>query len=505
MPRRKSDPERDRPSQSPRTGVSADHEHGRDERTEPGTGSPVATLHGALGNQAVQRLHEGGRSNGPSPADREREREARRVADRVVRSSPAESITATETEGASPSRPATEGTTLNRGTPLPGPVRSFFEPRFGRTFGDVRVHTDAAADDAAGRLHAEAFTYGTDIAFRRGAFDPASEDGRRLLAHELAHVVQQRATGVGTVQRQESTGSRSHPEKPSPSEYVDRYTGLFGLDETGLGRDLFTLVWQSARHGSFVESVLAELGSDDREQVAWAFAVAAKRLGSLADLGESGGGRTALEAVARALPRSGLRIDVEEAVEEGPQRLRERQREAAQAELNARPGSESVSFYPETPDDAAEGALQSDAERKEEAGRTLAFGIAEFGAIGRTLESMAAEREGPFVRELILMGHGSIVEGEGVFKAGDRWVRTSDLERYDTGQFAAYVMSGATIHFQACTIARGEAGKRFLREVGRIFFGEEKRGYLKGNTEDAPAMIGVGPAKPRTLRWPQDF
>ncbi|WP_380674500.1 hypothetical protein [Salinigranum sp. GCM10025319] len=58
------------------------------------------------------------------------------------------------------------------------------------------------------------------------------------------------------------------------------------------------------------------------------------------------------------------------------------------------------------------------------------------------------------------------------------------------------LFGGATIHFQSCTIARGEAGKRFLREVGRIFFGEEKRGYLKGNTEEAPAMIGVGPAAP---------
>ncbi len=107
---------------------------------------------------------------------------------------------------------------------------------------------------------------------------------------------------------------------------------------------------------------------------------------------------------------------------------------------------------------------------------------------------------------LRLHGRGGIVEVEGVFEAGKAWIDTSDLqENYTTGQCAPYMLDGATIHFQACSIARGEGGKAFLAEIGRCFFGEETTGYLEGNTKKAGAMIGIGPAEPRTLRWPADF
>jgi hypothetical protein len=69
--------------------------------------------------------------------------------------------------------------------------------RFGVDLSAVRVHTDQPAADATARLRAAAFTIGTDIAFAAGRYDPASEVGRRLIAHELAHVVQQsRATAA---------------------------------------------------------------------------------------------------------------------------------------------------------------------------------------------------------------------------------------------------------------------------------------------------------------------
>lgn len=70
-------------------------------------------------------------------------------------------------------------------------VRSFFEPRFGRDFSDVRVHTGPTADEAARSVNAEAFTVGQDIAFRSGVYRPMTENGKKLLAHELTHVVQQ--------------------------------------------------------------------------------------------------------------------------------------------------------------------------------------------------------------------------------------------------------------------------------------------------------------------------
>ena len=61
----------------------------------------------------------------------------------------------------------------------------------GQDFGGVNVHTDSQADDLSRQLGAKAFTTGNDIFFQSGAYDPASSDGQRLIAHELTHVSQQ--------------------------------------------------------------------------------------------------------------------------------------------------------------------------------------------------------------------------------------------------------------------------------------------------------------------------
>ena len=79
------------------------------------------------------------------------------------------------------------------GQPLDRATRALLEPRFGHDFGQVRVHTDAAADLAARDLGARAFTSGRDIVFARDQYAPRTPAGRRLLAHELSHVVQQRS------------------------------------------------------------------------------------------------------------------------------------------------------------------------------------------------------------------------------------------------------------------------------------------------------------------------
>ncbi len=77
------------------------------------------------------------------------------------------------------------------GVPLGNELRGFFEPRFGHDFSDVRVHADDRAAGVAGAVNARAFTLGNDIVFGPGQFSPATSDGRRLVAHELTHVVQQ--------------------------------------------------------------------------------------------------------------------------------------------------------------------------------------------------------------------------------------------------------------------------------------------------------------------------
>jgi outer membrane protein OmpA-like peptidoglycan-associated protein len=88
-----------------------------------------------------------------------------------------------------------------RGEPLALAAREFMEPRFGVDFGQVRVHTDAQADRSAESVNALAYTTGQHIVFRAGQYDPATPAGQRLLAHELAHVVQQGAAGDASVQR----------------------------------------------------------------------------------------------------------------------------------------------------------------------------------------------------------------------------------------------------------------------------------------------------------------
>lgn len=80
------------------------------------------------------------------------------------------------------------------GQPLGEGARAFAEERLGHDFGDVRVHTDPEASDLAASIDAEAFTTGSDIYFRSGRHDPDSDAGKRLLTHELTHVVQQRST-----------------------------------------------------------------------------------------------------------------------------------------------------------------------------------------------------------------------------------------------------------------------------------------------------------------------
>ncbi|MCV7290082.1 DUF4157 domain-containing protein [Mycolicibacterium wolinskyi] len=82
------------------------------------------------------------------------------------------------------------------GSPLPADLRTDMEGRFGHDFGDVRVHHDGAAHDSAKSVNAQAYTVGSDIVFQSGKYDPASDAGKHMIAHELTHVVQQRSGPV---------------------------------------------------------------------------------------------------------------------------------------------------------------------------------------------------------------------------------------------------------------------------------------------------------------------
>ncbi len=173
-----------------------------------------AALQG-VGNRAVLGLMRSGalrrKARVSEPGDA-LEREADRAADAVVadrrpdamsRAGPPASVQREATPaGQAPATlqlvdapgdilPATSGEVLDAQT------RAHMESRFGEDFGDVRIHTGTDAAQAAEAVQARAFTVGQDIVFGPGEFAPHTSTGRHLLAHELAHVVQQRAPAGG--------------------------------------------------------------------------------------------------------------------------------------------------------------------------------------------------------------------------------------------------------------------------------------------------------------------
>jgi uncharacterized protein DUF4157 len=94
--------------------------------------------------------------------------------------------------------PSVDAALARPGAALDGPTRAFFEPRLGVGLGGVRVHDDPVAHASAADVAAHAYTVGRDVVFAAGRYRPASQSGRELLAHELAHVAQQ---GDGVLRR----------------------------------------------------------------------------------------------------------------------------------------------------------------------------------------------------------------------------------------------------------------------------------------------------------------
>ena len=114
------------------------------------------------------------------------------------------------------------------------------EPRFGHDFSRVRIHADARAADAASAVGASAFTVGSDVVFGADQHRPRTSDGSRLLAHELAHVVQQ-ATPSSTAGSELRISNDLALEKEADAAAA-RVTGSesasvhLGTAETGLQR-----------------------------------------------------------------------------------------------------------------------------------------------------------------------------------------------------------------------------------------------------------------------------
>ncbi|MFA5153424.1 MAG: DUF4157 domain-containing protein [Clostridia bacterium] len=187
-------------------------------REPPGSpGSGIIALQQTSGNLAVQRMLKSGAIRASlrigQPNDIY-EQEADRVADEIMRMpepgvqrqcSPGRKCPIREEKEkkrriqpkpghSSPERasvPYSIMSGLGSGQPLDHETRAFFGPRFGADFRDVRVHTGSMAAKSAGEISARAYTYGSDIVFGKNQYAPGSFEGRRLLAHELTHVIHQ--------------------------------------------------------------------------------------------------------------------------------------------------------------------------------------------------------------------------------------------------------------------------------------------------------------------------
>jgi len=103
---------------------------------------------------------------------------------------------------------------LGPGLPLDASNRALMEARFGTNFGHVRVHTDAQAAESARMMNAKAFTLGQDIVFGTGQYALETITGKRLLAHELTHVIQQRVGNNQIIQRQPDGSDSADTWKP---------------------------------------------------------------------------------------------------------------------------------------------------------------------------------------------------------------------------------------------------------------------------------------------------
>src|SRR5262249_56225296 len=123
------------------------------------------------------------------------EREADRMAERAVQGRA--SAPACACGGACPRCRSTPDASTAAGRPLDPQTRSGMEASFGHDFARVRIHADGAAAGAARSLQARAFTVGSHVVFGAGEYRPSSDEGHRLLAHELAHVVQQAGSAAG--------------------------------------------------------------------------------------------------------------------------------------------------------------------------------------------------------------------------------------------------------------------------------------------------------------------
>jgi hypothetical protein len=155
------------------------------------------------------------------------------------------------------------------GHPLDAPTRNFMEPRFGQDFGHVRVHTDGKAAAAASAVQAQAYTVGHDIVFGAGEYAPGTANGRRLLAHELTHTVQQQGRRPSALQRKLKVGAGLALDTLgfSTTKTGDVYT-CKAVVKNSVSNEIFTSLLFSARTFTIDGKTNSEINANLKKHVA---------------------------------------------------------------------------------------------------------------------------------------------------------------------------------------------------------------------------------------------
>jgi hypothetical protein len=136
-----------------------------------------------------------------------------------------------------------------QGAPLSGAVRAFFEPHLGHDLSHVRIHNDTSAAESAHALGAQAFTVGQDVMFATGKYAPETMTGKHLLAHELVHVLQQRA----------GSHSAKHDQKAAAEEIVQCKGDVPMGQVVGIGNAV-PIVGEPQNHVNYVQNAIKGVG-----------------------------------------------------------------------------------------------------------------------------------------------------------------------------------------------------------------------------------------------------
>lgn len=177
------------------------------------------------------------------------------------------------------------------GKPLDPTTRSYMEPRFGHDLSKVRLHADSRAAESARKIRARAYTVGHQIVFGEGQLAPATQAGRRLLAHELTHVLQQSGNQYGAG---DAKGGRvSHSAAPANRVQRDAVDSMAAQ----VAREIDENAWSEPNPYRYIRERFDDLSQSTEDNVGAAFIKLQADSGRLNRFAASAEGRRTLDVL----------------------------------------------------------------------------------------------------------------------------------------------------------------------------------------------------------------